>query len=77
MTTPLKDQIAEACKEPTLAKALAHIAVWEAERAIGQAFYLRDHPEEIGPDGQGWHTCFAFMFDKLIEAYNAKPATEA
>jgi hypothetical protein len=62
--TPLQEQIAIACKEPTLAKALAHIAVWEADRAVRQA--LRN---EVGPSGQTWDSCFGYMFEELLKAY--------
>jgi hypothetical protein len=50
--------VERATLEPTLAKALSWIAIWESERAIKQA---RNNPT--------WETCFEILFQQVLENY--------
>jgi hypothetical protein len=58
--------IKDACKEPTLTKALSCVAIWETDRAVRQAARA-----ERSPDGQLYDTCFEFLFNRVLEAYSA------
>lgn len=55
------EALARALEEPTLAKALSWIAVWETERVVVQA---RNNPQ--------WETCFEYSFKQVIERYKEK-----
>jgi hypothetical protein len=57
---------ARACEEPTLAKALAWIAVWEAERAIGQALRCERTGQSTAAPGQTHDTCFEVCFTRVL-----------
>jgi len=56
----LDEAVKKACEEPTLAKALAWIAIWESERVV--RFVLRHR-------GQSWDTCFRLCFERVLERY--------
>jgi hypothetical protein len=60
--------VAEACKQPTLVKALDWICVWECERAIDQA---KNRPG-TGAEGKGWDTCFELCIQRVMVGYAAK-----
>lgn len=56
---PTLARIAErATLEPSLAKALSWIAVWETERAIRQA-----------RNNETWETCFEILFTRVLADY--------
>lgn len=59
-----------ACAEPTLAKALSWIAVWENDRVVKQAFRNAAYKER-NPDGSLYDTCFEFLFKEVLESYEA------
>ncbi len=65
----LKEAVEAACKEPTLAKALSWIAIWETERVVKQAMR-----QERGPDGAMWDTTFEFLFKEVMSVYQAPQA---
>lgn len=54
--------IAEACKRGSLAAALAHVAVWEHDRAMR---YTLAHP------GKEYETCFRAVFSRLLSRWHA------
>jgi len=55
----LIEAVKEACKEPTLLKALSWIAVWESER-IAQFVRANEGP---------WETCFYICFKMVAEEW--------
>jgi len=57
----LSKLIQEACQQPTLADALAFVAVHESERAIQQAKKFFETGVETAV-GKGWDTCFKVLF---------------
>jgi ABC-type nitrate/sulfonate/bicarbonate transport system substrate-binding protein len=53
------EAVQEACKEPTLLKALSWIAVWESERVVKVVRATK------GP----WDTCFYICFKMVTEEW--------
>lgn len=56
----IDEAVKKACEEPTLAKALAWIAIWESERVVR---FVREHLN------QPWDTCFKLCFERVLERY--------
>jgi hypothetical protein len=64
----ITEAVKRACQEPTLADALAWIAVWENDRAVKQA--IRNHVlGEQNPDGSLWDTCFRRCFEEVLASF--------
>lgn len=59
------EAVTRAIKEPTLAKALSWICVWESERAIAQARFNYGS----GQNGAGWDTCFEYLINLVLDKY--------
>lgn len=68
----VQEAVARAILEPTLAKALAWIAVWESERAIKQALEWKRTGFSTVGHGGGWDTCFETCFSRVLEQYVEK-----
>jgi hypothetical protein len=62
-----EEAVKRALEEPTLAAALAWVAIWENDRAVQQA--LRG---DRGFDGRLWDTCFEMLFKRVLEGWRAK-----
>lgn len=62
------EAVKHACQEPTLADALAWIAVWENDRAVKQAIRNKESGER-NPDGSLWDTCFRRCFEEVLAQY--------
>lgn len=60
------EAVSRAVEEPTLAKALSWICVWECERAIRQA---KSNPQ--------WETCFEYCIKAVMEAWAARSTIAA
>lgn len=71
-TSALQQAINEACKQPTLREAFAHIAVWESERIVQQAHKFYETGVSTASPGQGWDTMFDFLFKKVEEEFLKK-----
>ena len=67
--TNIKEAVAQACKEPTLADALSHICVWETERVVRQAIRWYETGESTASHGGGWDTCFKVALQAVMEQY--------
>jgi hypothetical protein len=69
MTQSPQDAIDLACREPTLIKALAFIALWECERVVSQAHkhLSKQTPDHLGE--QGWDTFFEYLIKEVMEQY--------
>ncbi len=63
------EALKRACEEPTLKAALAWIAVWETERVIQQAAEFKRTGVSTASTGQGWDTCFEYLFGLVLAAY--------
>ena len=50
-----------ACNKPTLAQALALVALWESERVVKQA-----------RTNERWDTCFEYIFAVVIKKWQKK-----
>lgn len=67
--SPVDVAVARACKEPTLADALAWIALWECERVIPAARAFLNGETPRGPDGKGWDTCFKLLIERVLREW--------
>ncbi len=61
--------IERALQEPTLAKALVWIAVWETERVVAQALEWQRTGVRTASHGGAWETCFDHLFALVIERH--------
>lgn len=59
----------EALSKPSLAEALAHVAVADTERAIRQAFRNARNNRWSGAHGGLWDTCFLGLFNEVLRRY--------
>ena len=67
-----QELIDDACKEDTLIKAMAYVAIWESERVLDEAVKVMRGEKPRDADGQGWSTCFEFLFKEVMEQYTVK-----
>jgi hypothetical protein len=58
----IKEATEQACKEPTLLKALTSICVWESERVV-------EHAIRAKAAGEPWETCFGFCISSVMDKY--------
>lgn len=61
--TEFNEITATALKEPTLAEALAFVAVWEMERIVKR---VKEHPAEP------YESCFRYCFAIILEKYDTE-----
>jgi hypothetical protein len=73
----IDEAVTWACREASLAKALARIAVWETERVVSQASRSRETGVKTGASCGEWDTCFELCFQRVIDAWPASHAGEA
>lgn len=66
-----KDEILIACKQPSLAKALNYIAIWETERAMQQYKNFLETGISTASNGKCWDTCFEVCFIEVLKKYEA------
>jgi hypothetical protein len=64
-----EEVIAEACDKPTLHGALTYAAVWESERVIPVAHEFLSGRKPVGPNGQGWDSCFSYLIRHVLEEW--------
>jgi hypothetical protein len=69
----VEEAVARACAEPTLEEALSWIAVWEADRAIGQALRCERTGQSTAAPGQTHDTCFRVCFKRVLAQYRPEP----
>jgi hypothetical protein len=62
-------------EEPTLAKALARIAIWESDRAIRQALEWQRTGVSTASHGGAWDTCFNHLFQLAFERWVTRRGT--
>ena len=72
LVSPLEAAVRDACQEPTLEAALAHIAIWESERVVKQAIRHHETGVSTAGHGGGWDTCFLLCFREVLERYRGK-----
>jgi len=65
------EAIKRACEEPTLAKALNWIAMWENDRAVKQALEWKRTGVSTASHGGGWDTCFEYLFQNVLEQWKS------
>lgn len=68
----IDEAVKRALTEPTLAKALSWIAIWEAERAIKQAFRWKETGISTASHGGGWDTCFEYCFTRVLTEWSVR-----
>ena len=68
----IDEAVTRACTEPTLVKALSWIAIWEAERVVGQAFRWKETGVSTASHGGGWDTCFEYCFTRVLDAWSSR-----
>jgi hypothetical protein len=65
----IEEAVKSACGQPKLSSALAWIAIWETDRVVKQALANLSNPAVN--TNQPYDTCFEFLFEKVIDAYDA------
>jgi hypothetical protein len=63
--------VRKAIEKDTLAEALAFVAVVECERAMEQRKKFEETGRSMAAQG-GWDTCFAFLFNKVLNDWQAR-----
>ena len=53
-----EEELQQAIREPTLAKALTHICVWEMRNVV-----------ERSKDNSEWESCFEYSINRTVDAY--------
>jgi len=67
----IDEAVSRACEEPTLAKALEWIAVWENDRAVRQALDFVRTGVSTASDGQKYDTAFRHCFETVFARWVA------
>jgi hypothetical protein len=68
----LDEAVARAMQEPTLAKALSSLAIWETERVVAQVREYDRTGKSTASHGGGWDTCFEVAFHVLLDQWSKK-----
>ena len=68
----IDEAVSRACMEPTLAKALSWIAVWETERVVEQALRWKVSGVSTASHGGGWDTCFEPCFTRVLSEWASR-----
>jgi hypothetical protein len=73
----LDEAVARAMQEPTLAKALSSLAIWETERVVAQVREYDRTGKSTASHGGGWDTCFELAFRVLLDQWpkDLRPGT--